>query len=212
MIKRILFDLDDTLIKWDNRWDVCLLKTFEHFNISYDEDLIKHYYEYMKIYELENIKFNKIEMSRWFKKYLKVPIPDDFVEYWTSLLAECVPSNNDDLISLIEYLSSKYSLYVITNWYYSQQASKLDKVGILKYFDKILTAEDYERKPSLEIFKAGMEGLSSDEVVVVGDIYKIDLKPAIDLGMNTFLLADCDRKKNKKCFMISSLNELRRYL
>lgn len=212
MIKRILFDLDNTLIIWDKKWDACLLETFKHFNIPYNEEVIENYYKYMKLYELKNIKFNKVEMSRWFKKYLKLPIPDDFVEYWTSLLSDCVPSNNDNLIDLLEYLSSKYSLYVVTNWYYSQQSSKLAKIGVLKYFDKILTAEDYERKPAKEMFKVGMEGLSGEDVVVVGDVYKIDLKPAINLGMNTFLLSKYNRKRNKKCTMISSLDELRRYL
>ncbi len=38
MIKRIIFDLDNTLIPWNKDWNVYIKKAFEFFNINITEE------------------------------------------------------------------------------------------------------------------------------------------------------------------------------
>ena len=39
VIKRIIFDLDRTLIPWLDEWDAMVEKTYNYFNIPFEEDL-----------------------------------------------------------------------------------------------------------------------------------------------------------------------------
>ena len=105
---------------------------------------------------------------------------------------------------MLEYLSSKYSLVVVTNWFYDQQVRKLEKFGILKYFDEVLTCDMYDKKPKREMFDKACEDFTKDEVVMVGDTYKTDIKSAMDYGLFTYYLTKIDKRKSKKIQIIKA--------
>ena len=198
MIKRVLFDLDRTLIPWLDEWNQMVKKTYNYFDIPYEENEYEKFNKVMLNYERYHKRFNKVEMSRYFKKNLQKDFPDSFVDIWTGYLKELVPGRDEKLIKLLEYLSSKYSLVVVTNWFYDQQVRKLEKFGILKYFDEVLTCDMYDKKPKREMFDKACEDFTKDEVVMVGDTYKTDIKSAMDYGLFTYYLTKIDKRKSKK--------------
>lgn len=212
MIKRIIFDLDRTLIPWLDEWDSCVEKTYNYFNIPYEEDEFSRFHQVMLDYEKHHKKFDMKEMSKYFRNNLNKEIPDLFVEKWTSYLGECVPKKDRKLIELLEYLSNKYSLVVATNWFYDQQVSKLKKYGIYKYFDFVLTADKYYKKPYKEMFEIACEGCNKDEVIMVGDTFKTDIKSAMDFGLYSYYLTKTDPRKGKKFKRIKEIYELKEYL
>ena len=212
MIKRIIFDLDRTLIPWLDDWNDCVRKTYNYFNIPFPDGEFTRFHQVMLEYETHHKRFDKKDMSNYFKTRLEIDIPDTFVEIWTGYLSQLVPKKDCQLIELLEYLSGKYSLVVASNWFKDQQVSKLKKYGIYKYFDDVITADQYNRKPYKEMFEKACEGYNKDEVVMVGDTYKTDIKSAMDFGLYSFYLTTIDRRKSKKFKIISSIYELKEYL
>ncbi len=212
MIKRIIFDLDRTLIPWLNEGDSCVERAYNYFNIPYEEDEFIKFHSTMLDYEKNHRKFNKKDMSRYFRNNLGKEIPDIFVDVWTEYLSEVVPERDDKLIELLEYLSDKYSLVVASNWFYDQQVAKLEKYGILKYFDLILTCDEYNKKPGREMFEVATEGFNKDEVVMVGDTFKTDIKGAMDYGLYSYYLTTTDPRKGRRFKVIRNIYELKEYL
>ena len=212
MIKRIIFDLDRTLIPWLPEWDLMVEETYNYFNISYENIGFEKFQNALHEYEKCHRRFDKIEMSKYFREHLDRRIPDDFVEVWTNYLSDRVPDKDDKLISLLEYLSSKYSLVIATNWFRDQQMAKLEKFGILKYFDFILSCDEYDKKPNSEMFRIACKGFDKDEVVMVGDTYKTDIKSAMDFGLYSYYLTDSDVRRSKRFKVINSIYELDKYL
>lgn len=212
MIKRILFDLDNTLIPWDGSQVDALLKTFEECGISFkreDKDL---YFNAMHDYESKNKRFDKVDLTRWVAKQLNLDLPDDFVKRWTDKLCYCVPEKDSKLIDLLEYLSSKYSLCVVSNWFYNQQKARLKNYGILKYFDYIYTCDKYDKKPCREMYEVACSDYEKCEVVMVGDDFKIDIKSANDFGLYAYYLNKTTRYCNKKTKIIRTIYDLEKYL
>ena len=212
MIKRVIFDLDRTLIPWNDEWDKCVEKTYNYFGIPFEDDEFIRFNKAMLDYETHHRRFHKKDMSLYFRNILGKNIPDTFVDVWTGYLSELVPDKDERLIDLLEYLSSKYSLVVATNWFKDQQVRKLEKFGILKYFDKVLTSEEYNKKPGREMFEKACEGFSKDEVVMVGDTFKSDIKGAMDFGLYSYYLTTTDPRKSKKFQKIKEIYDLKEYL
>lgn len=212
MIKRILFDLDNTLIPFLPEWDKEIENTFKDLGLPYEDEYFDIIHKALHEYESTHLRFDKVGMSKYFNTKFDFEIPDTFVDVWVSRLKVLVPEDNTKVVELIKYLSSKYSLCVVTNWFYDQQVNKLKIIGILDYFDEIYTSDKYNRKPNSEMLEKACEDFKIDEVVMVGDTYNIDTKFAMNYGVYSYLLNSKWKIKSKKYKVIKELNELRRYL
>ena len=189
MIKRILFDQDNTLIKWKDEYRTLSMNEAG----IYDLNLIKKVDEAIPIYE-ESVDYIKV---------------DELINHLSKLGLTYEQAynniNNDknryekaskELIELLEYLSSKYELVVVTNWFLDIQRKRLENSGILKYFKKIYSSDYYKSKPNKEIFVAAMGDYKPSECIMLGDSITKDVKPAIELGMDAYLVGE---DKNYKC-------------
>ena len=88
---------------------------------------------------------------------------------------------------LLEYLSSKYELTVLTNWETTCQINRLKTVGIYKYFKNVYGGEKL-KKPDTKAFMKAIEPYDVSECVMVGDSLHFDIEPAIKLGMKTYMI------------------------
>ena len=99
----------------------------------------------------------------------------------------------DGADELLEYLSKKYTLHVASNAPENQQRLRLEKAGLLKYFDKIFTSEKIGfAKPQPEFYAYCLEGLVPSECCMIGDSLSADVDGAAKAGMKTIWF-------NKKC-------------
>ena len=212
MIKRIMFDLDNTLIPWDGSQVDALIKTFKECGIDFSYDDKDLYFKAMHKYESKSKRFDMVDLSKFIAKELNLNMPDDFVKRWTDKLCYCVPPINKQTVDLLKYLSSKYSLVVVSNWFYKQQKNRLKNYGILEFFDEIYTCDKYDKKPYKEMYEVASKDLNIDEIVMVGDDYYIDIKSANDFGLNAFYLSSTARYCNKKTKIIRTLFDLEKYL
>lgn len=186
MIKKVIFDLDDTLIINNDNVILEYLPILKKYNLESSEESLKELYDVIGEYEYNTTKYNKYELldciNKHYNKNYDIDLVDDIIDAvgrWT------YPAPKE-LIDTLEYLSSKYELYVLTNWFLKSQKERLEKSGIYKYFKEIKSAEEYV-KPNKEAFEQFFNDCNSDECIMIGDNYNIDIKVPIELGMETIM-------------------------
>ncbi len=182
MIKRIIFDIDNTLL--DTTKD-CLDTYKEYFghtdiNITAQEfyDLIE---EYHGNYDKDDISnFIKEKLGHDFTK-------DDFLSI-LSLYSNHATILNPNINNILDYLSKKYDLVCLTAWYTKIQESRLQTANLLRFFNKVYGFENAGIKPSKDSFIKACENYDMDECLVIGDSINSDIIVPHDLGIKTILL------------------------
>lgn len=197
-ITHIFFDLDRTL--WDfeaNSYDELMAiwkrNGLHQRGISLPDEFIK---VYKQINEACWEAYRKNEISKEvlrgerFRKTLAYYGIDD------QQLAEDIGvqyiANSPQRTKLVEfshevldYLSVKYELHMITNGFEEVQHIKLEKSGLNKYFGEIITSEMAGvKKPDQRIFDLAIEksGAHPGQSVYVGDDLVVDVLGAISAG------------------------------
>ncbi len=212
MIKKIIFDLDNTIIMWNDTYYKSLNKTFEHLNIDYSEEAITKIKEAVDNYEKEYNTFDKTDMKNMFEEYSKIKLPNNFIDTWIYYLKECYPKKIDkNLVDTLEYLSSKYELVVLTNWFTESQVGRLKNCGLLKYFKEVIGTDNILNKPNKESYLKAIYPNNIKDCVMVGDSIDKDIKGAINLGMNA-ILCDYKNKYNGNLKNIKKIEELKNIL
>ena len=212
MIKKIIFDLDNTIIMWNDTYYKSLNKTFEHLNIDYSEEAITKIKEAVDNYEKEYNTFDKTDMKNMFEEYSKIKLPNNFIDTWIYYLKECYPKKIDkSLVDTLEYLSSKYELVVLTNWFTESQVGRLKNCGLLKYFKEVIGTDNILNKPNKEAYLKAIYPDNIEECVMIGDSIDTDIKGAINLGMNA-ILCNYKNKYNGNLKNIKKIEELKNIL
>lgn len=178
-IKRIIFDLDNTLIPWSNDYLEAVKKAVEKYNIpvSYEEmdGAYATYEDHYQNYTYENFQ-------KHIKEQLGIDVSLEFIEAWIEYLGDMAMPATDELKETLEYLKSKYDLAVLTNGFPESQGNRLITAGIKDYFTEVYGSEKYN-KPDPRIFIEACGSYSPEECLMVGDIYDIDYKGAIAAGL-----------------------------
>ena len=212
MIKRIIFDLDNTLIMWDDKYYDTLDKTLNLFEIKYDEiiktNLIKAVDDYENRYDIFKMEY----MKKIMEEYSNLSLPNDFVYNWTLFLENSIPDEIDnELIEILEYLSSKYEIIVLTNWFTEEQRKKKKNYGILKYFKEVLGTEQFKNKPNKEAFIGASRPYQMNECISIGDSLKKDVESALEYGMDA-ILYDYKNEYSGNIKKVNKLIDLKKYL
>ena len=189
--KHIFFDLDKTL--WDierNSRETLLELSVKH-NLtdrgitSVDEFII----QYNKIndqlwleYANNKIDRHTLRFDRFRKAFAIYGIADEelstaFGNDYTGI----APLKNNLLpyaIEILEYLSPKYQLHIITNGFEDVQFVKLKNSKLIPYFKEIITSEKAGfKKPDSRIFEFSMSvaGANTANSIMIGDSLEADI-------------------------------------
>lgn len=211
-MKKIVFDLDNTLIPWKEEYWNTINETFEYFNIKYSEDDILKFKEAIDNYENEYDIYRESAMKKIAEDYLGFKLPDNFIQKWEEYLSLCTPDILPiDDVETFEYLYDKYELVVLTNWFTEQQKARLEKVGIMKYFKTIIGTDTVKNKPNKESYIKACLPYNLDECVMIGDSITCDYEGALKVGMKA-ILYDPNNKNKIKGLKIKSMKELKKLL
>ena len=225
-IQHIFFDLDHTLWDFEKNSNLTFEQLFKTHNIQLElNDFLSTYspinFDYWKLYREERISKEKLRYGRLKDSFdaLNYIVNDDLIHLLSEEYINVLPSNNylfDGTIELLEYLHPKYELHIITNGFEEVQDLKLEKSGIKKYFDKIITSESVGvKKPNPKVFKFALEkALAKPEnSIMVGDNLEADIIGAINCGISSihFNLHD-EKYSNKKYTSVSHLLEIKQYI
>lgn len=95
-----------------------------------------------------------------------------------------------DSIPLIEKLSDKYEIALVSN-FYGNLASVIQDFGLSRCFRVVIDSSVVGiRKPDPAIFQLAIDrlGLPAEDITVIGDSFKKDIEPALSLGCHAIWL------------------------
>ncbi len=117
-----------------------------------------------------------------------------------------------DSIKVLEYLSSKYALGLITNGFDEIQFIKIEKAGLNPFFNWIVTSEEAgSKKPDPAIFNYALEkaGANAATSLYVGDEPETDILGAKLAGIDQILFCNnCQEHAEQATHTIHRLTEL----
>lgn len=203
-IKRIIFDLDNTLIPWKKEYSNGFLKAVKDFNLDYPEndDRVVAYYE------TNHSNYNKDDLLKSFNEFTGLNVTMDFINVWQENLGK-MADENPEINEVLEYLSKKYELVVLTNWFREPQKKRLETARMRHYFKEVYGGDDY-KKPSPNSYKKAIGNLKPSECLMIGDNLEEDVKGAINAGLKAIYLTN---KEGKYDFpTIKNLKELKNIL
>lgn len=197
--KNLFFDLDDTIwafslnardtyeemyhkYKYDRFFD-----SFEHYYTLYNRRNMELWTEYANgqvtkdelnrqryFYPLEAVGAGDADLARAYEKDALFTIPTK---------SKLMPHARETL----EYLSSKYNLYILSNGFKELQSRKMQSSNIDKYFKKIVLSDDIGvLKPWPEIFHFALSATQSElrDSLMIGDSWENDIIGAAKVGMH----------------------------
>ncbi len=205
-IKRIIFDLDNTLIPWSNDYLEAVKKAVEEFAIAIPYEKMDDAYA---TYESFYVNYTFKNFQEHIKKQLGIEVPIEFIKKWMEYLGDMAMQVDLDLKETLEYLREKYSLVVLTNGFTDSQAKRLKTAGIREYFEEIYGGEEF-MKPDRKSYLRACGAYNPQECIMIGDTYKTDYQGAIEAGLNAIFY---DRKDTDiDVPKVGKLSELRQIL
>lgn len=196
--KNIFIDLDDTIYDFaaasrESFQEAYTLLGYEQYFRSFDH--------FMSLYEPYNLelwkrygegKITKAELNRKRYAYPLKMVGIDNQELADTFCREAlgrIPTKNKVIpgaIELLEYLQPKYNLYILSNGFKELQAHKMRTAGLDKYFKRLILSDDIGiNKPRPELFIHAMQvtGSTTEESIMIGDMFDTDIAGAAGVGM-----------------------------
>lgn len=193
MIKKLIFDIDNTLIEWKKEYETIVLeKTYLDFKINASIDLINQTDLAFIQYEESHEYYSKTLLINDINKLTNQNLPIEFLDYYfkNSIIFATPDSLPKEYINTLEFLSSKYELVALTNWFASPQIQRLKKVGIFKFFSTVFSTENVKLKPHKESFLSAIGSNTIDECCMIGDSFNNDICGALALNLSCVYLTD----------------------
>ncbi len=224
-IEHVFFDLDHTLWDFDKNSSLAFKLIFDKFNVNLE---IGHFLEkyqpinlkYWKLYREEKVSKEELRRQRLTEAFsalnlqFSISVVDEMSDDYISFL----PLNNhliDGATELLEYLSPKYDLHIITNGFRDVQYKKLLNSGIKHYFKTITNSEEAGvKKPNPIIFEHAItsSGAKTTNSMMIGDNYEADILGAEALGFKTICFNYHKEKLPKRNIQVSELIHIKNHL
>lgn len=205
-LKLIAFDLDDTLVAFDLLTNQSWQQVCDEFVVKYPrlntEELIMAIKKAGALYwkEPEKYGFGKYDIINARRTFLKMAFehlhidrPDEAV-----LLADNysrIRIENmylfDGVTDMLQQLSKKYILVLITNRDSAGQRSKIRRFDLEKYFAGIYIEEEMGfGKPDSRVYQKVMtdNNVLPHECLMIGDTPEMDIIPPAQLGWKTIFV------------------------
>ena len=210
MIKRIIFDIDNTLIKWQSASFDFLPNFLSKHGIQPSKENVDRFINSSETFIVDDKILTRADYIAKINDENNANFLDeDFHEAFTSMALNNIAPIDLKQVATLKYLASKYEIYILTNWFSDYQALRLEKIGISEYIDEVYGFDDYYAKPSKEAFQRVCEGLDPSECLMIGDSETFDLEPALEMGMQVIKLDLTGRlPRNKNIKNIKHINEL----
>lgn len=205
--KKLIFDLDNTLIMWKDEYVNALKETLKQHNISEDGDYID---SLIDKYEKYFNKYNKVTLLNYINENIKSKVDMNFIEdflYNIGFMSE----PDGEVIDTLEYLSKKYELVVLTNWFTEPQTNRLKKAKIDKYFKHIYGGEEII-KPNKEAFIKACGSTPVEECIMIGDNYNVDIMGAHNVFIKPIFMNPKDKINKENFTEIKTISELKNIL
>lgn len=234
MIKAVIFDWFNTLARYEPSREEVHSRVLHDFGIEVVPDkLTSPFQKADSFFFDESAKFpvrNRTpeEQAELYSHYEEILLTEAGIQFDKKVLPDIFKKGNlafskvsdfvlfDDVLPVLKDLDErKYTIGLLTNLS-KDMDSLCRKLGMEKYLDFIVTPfEAGADKPDPAIFRMALHkaGVKAEEVVYIGDQYKIDILGARGVGIEPVLIDRYNISGDMKdCPRITSLVELNRYL
>lgn len=197
--KNIFIDLDDTIYDFAT----ASRESFqEAYNLLGYKEYFRSFEHFMSLYEPYNLelwkrygegKITKNELNRKRYAYPLKMVGIDNQELADTFCREVlgrIPTKNKVIpgaIELLDYLQPKYNLYILSNGFKELQSRKMQTAGLLKYFKRLVLSDDIginKPRPELFIHALQVADASTEECIMIGDMFDTDIAGAAGVGMD----------------------------
>ena len=228
-IKHIFFDLDNTLWDFENNSKKTIFELIHEYTLSQkcgclpdafyktylhvNEDLWALYRKNLITKEqLRSSRFtNTMLYFGYDDKELGIVLEENYI-----MRSPQQKGLVEGTIEVLDYLSSKYHLHIITNGFKEIQHIKIENCNLNHYFKNIFISEEIGfNKPDSRIFEYALNHVSAlkSEAVMIGDDWDADIIGAEQFGIKPIYFS---RKKNgnenKLVSQIENLMQLKEML
>lgn len=204
MIKRLIFDVDGTLITGVN-FISSIEATLKKLGI-YSLENVKLFLEAISSYETRFNNYNKKDYTKYFGEVLNVELDDRFLYVFFEELKKCVPLKNRKLKETLQALSEKYELVLLTNYFKESQLNRLNTMGLDGLFLDCYGEELI--KPNDEIYIKACGNHNPSECVMIGDDLCLDIEKSQSLGINTIWVNSKKIKVDSPSITVEAAQEI----
>lgn len=193
--KTLIIDADDTLFDFKASEKMALRMTLETYGVTCDEETFTLYKkineEHWKDLELGKTTQAILKYKRFEDLFTILKISAD-VEKVADQYLENLSQQGillEGAHELIESLSEKYPIYILTNGITSVQKGRFQHASIMAFVKAIVISEEAgANKPNPEIFQYWdrLYGpFEKSEVLIIGDSLSSDIQGGINYGIDT---------------------------
>lgn len=207
---KLIFDMDNTLINVREEWFSGYVDVIARAGYPTNDALALELFQAIGEYDLYSKKYDKEEMlnhinTNYHKNY-NMKLIDGVIDYVSN---NWVCEEDKKLSELLEYLSSKYELYILSNWFTESQITRLKHLGLDKYFKRIIGSDMYGTKPNIDAYDYFKD---YENCIMIGDNPDVDLKGAKELGMKCILVDYKNKYPNYDGIRIENINDIKEVL
>lgn len=207
-IKVILWDIDGTLLNFEEAEKAAIRSGFEIFGLgACSDEMIRTYSEINKGYwkRLERGEITKKEVLEgrfrdFFEKYgLDLSVVSDFNAQYQISLGDTVVFY-DNALETVQACRGNFPQYAVTNGTKVAQDRKLKNSGLINLLDGVFISEEVgTEKPGIGFFEKVFEKIGKydcSEIMIVGDSLTSDMKGGNNAGIVTCWF-NPDKKKEE---------------
>ncbi|MEO5357668.1 MAG: HAD family hydrolase [Nitrospirae bacterium YQR-1] len=200
MFKGILLDFDNTLYGYESVHISALLQVYVYVSKTYsvEYNLVTASYERARKeihMELSGTaaSHNRLLYFQRMLEILKLNAPayalDVYERYWSLYLDFMEISY--EVFDFLDSVRDRFRICLVTDLTAEIQYRKMNKAGLTKYIDYIVTSEEAGvEKPHPYIFHLALRklGMTAQEVCMIGDSYERDIVGALNMDIQPFWL------------------------
>lgn len=204
-MKRIIFDIDYTLLKPNYENELDFFKDY-----AMNEYFMNNIPKVLGDFENKHLKYNKLELLNYLNQFSSSNLDESFLMDWFRFNIELENQDVNDAKELLEYCKRKgIEIVALTNWFTDVQMKKLEKVGLLKYFDKVYGGDIF-LKPNPESYLNAIGNHKPGECIMVGDTLEVDVMAPSRLGIKVIHFTEKDLEH--EFVKVKKLVEVKQYL
>jgi putative hydrolase of the HAD superfamily len=225
MYKHVFIDLDDTLWDFHANARESLIEVFEQRKLEKYFDDFDHFFqiyakrnlELWELYGKGEISKDYLQLERFRHPLVQVGVDNDVLaEQIGTQFLDILPTKTILMpyaIELLEYLSPKYPLTIVSNGFVEVQYRKLRATNLEHYFSHVVLSEAAGAlKPDKRIFEyaLSLNNGTPAETIMIGDSYEADIIGAANAGIDQIFLnlGHTKSKEIKTTYQIKHLNEI----
>lgn len=183
MIKRIIFDIDGTLITGIN-FSSYVENALNKYGIK-DPNKVKLFLLNIKEYEKEYNCYDRDLYLNFFSEKTSCKLDYKFLNIFFEELKKAIPSNSKKIKEML-YSLKDYQLVLLSNYFEESQRNRLRSMEIDNFFKEYYGEKI--TKPNEEVYISAAGLYNSNECLIVGDDKKLDIDIPKELGFNTIFV------------------------